>query len=219
MMDWSQIERALEEQLRNAPRHYCDSTVVEPLEPISLGAAINREIATEERQHYEEQYWEDVVEDAMESWAITQILKDANVEEAAVLGFGWDSLPASQAAICLVGTRVAGSTGYLCFTGIDNEPAHEIVAAVTPFNDPSAVSAAVVRLIRGEGVMPIIGGPPEEIVNGASDLISREQVRSAFFHLCQVLPFREDELSDPESPQGRSLAELFERWFDAACSE
>lgn len=175
-MDWGRVERKLAGAFRARPLRIGSALVVYRRRPLSLATVLEPELTDDERVEY----------GSLAAWpgSVSELLEE---ERAAIdlLGFSWDSLgPMSWAAgMELVGT---GSRRYLCVW--DEVKSYRAVAAVEPWDDASAVSAAVSSYLscngrrHGDG---LFGSLPHEVTNYRPDLLPTPVVEQALFDYMQ----------------------------------
>jgi hypothetical protein len=171
-MDWQQVERKLAGSLRARPEQVGESVVVHRRKPLSLAPAMEGAMTQDELDEYGDLAgWPGSVAELLDS-------VDARVP---LLGFYWESLgPMSWVAgIVVVGT---GQRRYL--GAWDETESYRVFAAVEPWDDPAALSAAVSSYLvvngrrHGDG---LFGSLPREVSNHRPDLLPTEVVKQALF--------------------------------------
>jgi hypothetical protein len=171
-MDWATVERQLERGFRASPRHYGASVVIERRRPFPLARVMDAAMSEDERGEWGElEYW---------PGSVCQLLDEAGVGNQELLGFYWDGLVAGTV---LVGN---GERRYLRYW--DELESYRALAAITPGDDPLAVSGTLRRLLVRNGKdfgVHVFGDLPTETTNHSATLVSTTTVHQAYFDLLE----------------------------------
>jgi hypothetical protein len=175
-MDWEKVERTLARSFRAKPHQIGESVVVHRRRPLLLATVLERAMTEEEHDEHGD----------LESWPgnVSQLLDEADAE-ISLLGFYWESLgPMSWVAgLVLVGT---GRRRYLCVWG--ETESYRAIAAIEPWVDPLALSAAVSSYLVENGRRHgdwLFGSLPHAVTNHRSDLVPTAVVKQALFDYMQ----------------------------------
>ena len=171
-MDWQRIERKLAGSFHARPEHVGASVVVHRRRPLPLAAVLEDAMTEEERDEYGE----------LEHWpgSVAELLHSVDAQ-ISLLRFYWESLgPMSWVA----GMVIVG-TGRRRYLGVwDETESYRVFAAVEPWDDPAALSAAVSAYLvvngrrHGDG---LFGSLPHELSNDRPDLLPTAVVKQALF--------------------------------------
>jgi hypothetical protein len=171
-MDWQRIERKLAGSFHARPEHCGESVIVHRRRPLPLAAVLEDAMTEEERDEYGElEHWPGSVAELLDS-------VDAQIS---LLRFYWESLgPMSWVAgIVLVGAKRRRYLGVW-----DESESYRMFAAVEPWDDPAALSAAVSAYLvvngrrHGDG---LFGSLPHELSNDRPDLLPTPVVKQMLF--------------------------------------
>lgn len=165
-MNWERAELRLARSFRARPQQLGESVVVARRRPLELRAIVESALGED---------------DCLE---VAETLEAADAWEA-LLGLYWESFgPMSwSAGIGLVGTK---ARRYLSVW--DEVSGYRAVAAVEPWDDPLAVSAAVSGYLAVNGSQHgdwLLGSQPTELTNYHPDLVPTPVVRQALFDYMQ----------------------------------
>jgi hypothetical protein len=175
-MDWEKVERTLARSFRAKPQRLGESVVVHRRRPLALASVLESAMTEDERDEHGD----------LEDWPgnVFQLLDEADAQ-VSLLGFYWESLgPMSWVAgMVLVGT---GRRRYLSVW--DEMESYRSVAAIEPWDDTLALSAAVASYVVENGRRHgdwLFGSLPREVTNYRSDLVSTVVVKQALFDYMQ----------------------------------
>jgi hypothetical protein len=171
-MNWQQVEQKLAGSFRARPERIGESVVIHRRQPLSLATVLDGAMTEEERDEHGD----------LESWPgnVAEVLNGVDAQ-ISLLGFYWESLgPMSWVA----GMIIVG-TGRRRYLGVwDEVESYRVFAAVEPWDDPTALSAAVRSYLvvngrrHGDGVF---GSLPHEVTNQRPDLLPTTVVKQALF--------------------------------------
>jgi hypothetical protein len=171
-MDWQRIERKLAGSFHARPVHVGESVVLHRRRPLPLAAPLEGVMTEEERDEYGE----------LASWpgSVAELLDSVDAR-ISLLRFYWESL----GPISWVAGMVIVGTGPRRYLGVwDESESYRLFAAVEPWHDRAALSAAVSAYLvvngrrHGDG---LFGSLPHELSNDRPDLLPTEVVKQALF--------------------------------------
>jgi hypothetical protein len=170
-MDWTKVEHKLARSFRATPQRLGESMVVPRRRPLELAPLLEAALGPDE-------------EDLLYELGVHGLLEEEDAWTS-VLFFYWDGFgPISwTAGLGLVGT---GTRRYLSVW--DEVSGHRALAAIEPWDDPLAVSAAVSGCLAVNGSKHgdwLLGSLPHELTNRAPDLLPTPVVRQALFDYMQ----------------------------------
>jgi hypothetical protein len=171
-MDWAKVERRLSRAFSATPRRYDGAVVVQRRHALALPPLIEDALSEDERQSY------GGPDDLLE------IVRSHGIGES-LLNFYWEAFGpmCSEAVLGIIGV---GERRYLCYW--DELESYRLLAAVEPWDDRVALSAAVSSFLSSNGRdhgTHAFASLPLEILNRRPDLVPEHVVRQSLFDYMQ----------------------------------